>query len=376
MLHKEKFKKFFFAFVATSISFPIVFINKILFALCIATACGYRIDKKNEAYTRTLATLCIVMLYGTILAIFCGVEVSNIIKPIFSILILLLIIPIRKLDIHVDNILYISVNALLFLSIIYVICAYTSADPAANYFIILLNEYAGNDIVVRNYIDGESLVTITPLGGAPVLFVGYCIAVQRLIKEWKPFTIALIAAYLVVLLLNGSRGIIACVLVYSIFCFRNKLKKNIIYCAALALLMIFLALKILGTNLVSTEEESNLYKINLLASYFEQLDVLKFFFGSGIGNPFYNLQKNEFQSHSENNFLDMCRWVGVPLAILFYSKLICPTGTNCLRGAIDLDVFVCYLLICILSLSNPVLLNSNGYIITLWYWSKYRRNDS
>jgi hypothetical protein len=74
------------------------------------------------------------------------------------------------------------------------------------------------------------------------------------------------------------------------------------------------------------------------------------------------------KSYTELTPIDMCRYVGVPLTLVLYSALIMPLPglwRYTRRGG---AYFIAMLLYTALSMTNPVMFNSYGMLIIVWYW--------
>jgi hypothetical protein len=73
--------------------------------------------------------------------------------------------------------------------------------------------------------------------------------------------------------------------------------------------------------------------------------------------------------HTEVTALDLARYVGVPLATVVFLALIVPAfkGVRIIGPAgIHIVYFFIYLF---LAQTNPVLINSCGFLVVVWYWS-------
>ena len=130
---------------------------------------------------------------------------------------------------------------------------------------------------------------------------------------------------------------------------------------------------VLGDSLLfSADEESNSVKIGHFLSYLDDLGPLNGLFGQGLASYYYSSGSSALKAFTELTPIDMCRYVGIPLTLLLYAVLFVP-----MRGAARYarrhgGHTVAMLLFTALSMSNPVMFNSYGLLVVLWYWSSLR----
>jgi hypothetical protein len=75
-------------------------------------------------------------------------------------------------------------------------------------------------------------------------------------------------------------------------------------------------------------------------------------------------------AHTEITPLDMARYFGVVLATLLYFTIVFPTLRLKRYGGRNRIWLIAFLLYLVLSATNPVMFNSYGMLVVLWYWSK------
>lgn len=122
------------------------------------------------------------------------------------------------------------------------------------------------------------------------------------------------------------------------------------------------------TSVFSSDETSNSIKIGHFLSFLNIVDWKMLMFGDGLGSFFYTEGYQKFVSQTEITWMDSIRYVGLPLSLVLFSILLFPTRryVQSLQGASSRLIVFMYL---IMSLSNPVLFNSFGFLVILWYWS-------
>ena len=134
------------------------------------------------------------------------------------------------------------------------------------------------------------------------------------------------------------------------------------------------------TSFFSLEDRSNSVKIGHAISYFNQLNLKQAFLGDGLGSFYYtNYSPEEIRllAQTEVTFLDHCRYFGIPLSIVVWGSMVIPKCTGfstdwknwkIWKMKEELTILLIYF---IWAQLNPVLFNSFGLIIVLWYWNQW-----
>jgi hypothetical protein len=123
------------------------------------------------------------------------------------------------------------------------------------------------------------------------------------------------------------------------------------------------------TTVFSLGDVGNATKVGHAESFLEHLSPSTMLFGEGLASYYYSSGVNQTVAHTEVTPLDMARYFGLPLTVLLYVALLFPIlkrGAYSGKARTAVVIFVIYLGI---SLTNPVLFNSYGLIVVLWYWS-------
>jgi hypothetical protein len=174
------------------------------------------------------------------------------------------------------------------------------------------------------------------------------------------------------IVVSTSRGLIIGCLMASAYLVISRMRPSrqiISLCAGAALVIFLAAYLIAETRIFSATDQSNSIKIGHVVSFAEHMNFARFFLGDGLAATYFSVGINAVVPQTEITLLDMMRYFGMPLTALLYAALLfpvprasCYTGEN--RTAVVL--FSIYLLI---SLTNPVLFNSYGLVVVIWYWS-------
>lgn len=128
------------------------------------------------------------------------------------------------------------------------------------------------------------------------------------------------------------------------------------------------------TSVLSSSEQSNNIKLGHITSFFDAVDWAMLFFGRGLGSYFYTEGYAAVVSQTEITWMDSVRFVGLPLSLVLMGSILFPVRRiTALKKTIPQVIIV--VLYLIMSLSNPVLFNSFGFLVILWYWSVVMNNQ-
>ena len=122
--------------------------------------------------------------------------------------------------------------------------------------------------------------------------------------------------------------------------------------------------------LLSAEETSNAVKIGHFQSYFADLTLASVLVGRGLASYYYSTGSDAFLAHTEITPLDMARFVGVILTAALYLAILLPTLQWYRYGGRNRIWVIAFVLYLALSATNPVMFNSYGMLVVLWYWCK------
>ncbi|MFK0095476.1 hypothetical protein [Pseudomonas sp. NPDC090592] len=132
----------------------------------------------------------------------------------------------------------------------------------------------------------------------------------------------------------------------------------------------------LSTTMFSASETSNSIKLGHLLSFYQTLDVPTLLFGNGSGNYFFTEGYDRWVSQTEITWMDAIRFFGLPLSLLLATAILFPTGTLSLKTWDKISARTIIFVYLLMSFSNPVLFNSFGFIVVVWYWSVLLQYDS
>jgi hypothetical protein len=123
------------------------------------------------------------------------------------------------------------------------------------------------------------------------------------------------------------------------------------------------------TAIFSLAEAGNSIKVGHALSFVENLTAPKILFGEGLASYYFSIGRNAYLSHTEITLFDMFRYLGFPLTIVLYLALFFPSRVQKASNAASTSSFLITIYF-LISLTNPVLFNSYGLLIVVWYWTR------
>ncbi len=120
------------------------------------------------------------------------------------------------------------------------------------------------------------------------------------------------------------------------------------------------------TDFFNPYESSNAVKLGHIESYFDIVTIYNFIFGAGLGATYYSKGIMNNVSLTEITALDSIRYFGIILTIVLFYKILFPCEIN-KKNKIFFVIILVYI---INSLTNPMLFNTYGPFIVVWYWYK------
>jgi hypothetical protein len=290
-----------------------------------------------------------------------------------STLILQLIYFIRAHGIDMDQLAERSAYVLLACTLVFWMSILGSADfPLAGSIYDFFINYNFSAATDRNFFESGSTISLQ-LGTAPFLFVGLAVVGMRLFSPLRrSLDPVKLVAILTAILVSGLRALIAVSILYMAYLVLRVTRP--VYRWLLVLVMAALVWglwwAVLGdSQVLSAGEESNSVKIGHFNSFIHDMTVASALFGRGLASFYYSSGSGAFKAYTELTPIDMCRYFGIPLTLLLYGCLLMPVRDlgRCLRNGGSYIMAV--LLFVLMSMTNPVMFNSYGMLVILWYWS-------
>ncbi len=310
-------------------------------------------------------------MYGFMLAQFNHVDMPVAVQFFLATLILPLIYFIVACDIDMDKFavkgsyLLVACTAIFWISLLL---------PDLLFFQILnqlLIDYNMSSASEREFFEGEATFTLA-LSTAPFLFVGFCVVGMRLISinrrmlDW--FGLLLIFAAIVV---SGQRALIGVTLLYMAYLWLTVMRPRYRWLVLMVLVfaLIFMWTVLLADSQVFSKDEiSNQVKIGHLQSYLDDLSPVSLLFGKGLASYYYSSGSQGIKAFTELTLIDFFRYFGIPLTLVLYASLLLPLPNLYRLRRNNYGYSVAIVLYIVLSMTNPVMFNSYGLLVVLWYW--------
>jgi hypothetical protein len=361
------------AFMLVTVLVPATVANKILFVMLMSWTLRVMLLGRGRRPPLSMPAFCAVgiFLYGLLLCLPAHNDNALAIQFFLSTFVLLLIHFIEYFSIDMDRMAETCGRAILLATAVYWVLALNPDLPYGDQLLKWFDDASQSASSERDYLEDPTLTLA--LGSAPFLFVPWCIVVTRLFQKPRMVDIAWLLAYAVIIAVSGARGIVAVALVFlaiAAIWLTSPRTRMFVVIGLGAALAIGVPAVLSTTSLFSTDEVSNAAKIGHFKSFLDALDLRGALFGNGLGSYYYSSGSGYITPHTELTPVDLARYVGIPLAVAFYGLLLLPRNRlSAYRGAHFL-FFLGFGLYLVLSITNPVLINSYGMLAVLWYWTK------
>lgn len=250
-----------------------------------------------------------------------------------------------------------------------ILLMYPSSFVAASF----LSFYTGNDLGFYGVRDFGGLnIFMLHHRSSPFLIVPLCLFLGSYFEEKRLRNLIAFAIVAIAIVLSASRALMLLGLVATFFvCIASvsRMTRLLMLLFAGFILAICGYYLVFETDVFSLSETSNSIKIGHFISFLDNFNARILLVGEGLGSYYFSLGRAEYIAQTEITVLDSVRYFGLPLSIIVFTCLMFPMLHKTIRmhGLLSL-VFTLYFL---MSLTNPVLFNSFGFLVVLWYWADY-----
>jgi hypothetical protein len=347
---------------------PVFVFNKLIFLPLFFTSVYLLLTKPMN----TLAPFVVVgiFLYGFLLAILNEADADLARQMMFGSVALFLIYVIHNYDVDMARAVKVT-GAVLALTM----CSFSfllMALPGSAIGTLLLDYYTVNELGfygVRNF--GNLQMFMLHHRSSPFLLVPLSLFFLDYLKGKKAFSLFFVAVILGAIICSASRALMAMAVISLsalYFSHKNWSMRLLIIILAVPALGIFVGYLATETSMFSSDEQSNSIKIGHLFSFFKVIDWQMLLFGEGFGAYFYTEGYGAITSQTEITWMDSIRFIGLPLSIVLLVTLFFPVR-RVSRDSSSSSSRLIMILYVIMSMSNPVLFNSFGFLVILWHWS-------
>lgn len=242
----------------------------------------------------------------------------------------------------------------------------------------LLDFYNGNELGfygVRNF--GGLQMFMLHHRSSPFLLVPLSLFFMDFLNYKKTTALFFVVVILTAIVCSASRALMVMALVsLSVLYFSHKSwsMRVLIIVFTIPVLVFTLMYLVNETSIFSSGEKSNSIKIGHLISFLDVVDWKMIVFGNGLGAFFFTEGYGAVASQTEITWMDSIRFVGLPFTIILFFLLFFPVRNIPLDSVSASSRMIMFLYV-IMSMSNPVLFNSFGFLVVLWYWSVVMRGQ-
>lgn len=360
-----------YAFVLLTLLVPNSIANKIAFVWTIIASLVFTSVRALEQEVPTLAPFAVVGIfsYGYVLSLIGGGD-SLLARQFFlSVAVLFLVYPLVWWRIDVDRLVVVTGMVLAISTtaagLMVVLSPGTAIGTAA---VTYFTDYSMGAYGSRDFGAGEAVMVHA--GAAPFLFLTYSVLLHSFAGTRTLWKLVFLALLLLSLAATTSRALAGAALVSTLYFAVQRLRAELrIVALALAVAALLFGGYLIyqATDVLSSEEVSNSIKLGHLSSYLSSQTMWTLLFGEGLGAMYFSSGAGEVLAHTEITPMDMARYIGVPLVILLYGILLRPSS-QLRNDSAAKDALFLMLVYHVVALTNPVLLNSYGLLIVLWYW--------
>ena len=393
-------------YILLSMLIPLAGYNKILFVALLLIYGVYILiwkkEKKFEFLKTTLAPVFIILIfvYGFIRGAMNNAVMELAQQFLLVTGLFVLIYPIDEFDINMNAILKIVAKIYIVFFMIYVIYAMNVMEfqiPASvNHIAHSLDSRLlraigdtlhelGSGLMTRRAFFGEkgSGMQIY-LGSTPFMLVLTDILFIDFLRNKKWPDLVLVVLALMLTFTTGSRTLM--LLVPASLCVFLWLaldrKKQLIVAGVIGIAGIAILIYLFNfSTFFSMEERSNFVKVGHMISYFKQLEMKNALLGEGLATIYYSAGTGYELAHTEITIMDHFRYFGIPLGTMIWIMMLVPKVS---KKSLDWrnwkiwqmkEEAVVLLLYFVFAQTNPVLFNSYGLVVVLWYWNILFKNN-
>ena len=385
-IKKSKFFHFptilFSLFAVATLLVPKAPMNKWLFVMLYVGFILDKISSRRPQLTLMPAFLIVftIFVYGFTLSLVGNSEKEIVIQYFLSIFILPLVYYIERYNIDIERVVIFSGIILLIGTGIFFMCSLWPTNPLSRIVLTIFESYsyAGIDFRVQKFLNAEinkeTTLKTYMLGTTPFLFLPWSIIVIRLIQSFRIIDVVLLFFFGWVILFSGSRALVAISVLFLLFVIQDSFssyRRILVIVASGIFLYVCINYLLNDTIMLSSSEGSNQGKIGHITSFINDLTWSSAFFGRGLACYYFSSGSGAFQSYTEITPMDMMRYFGIPLMILLYLCILFPSSRFA-SYAKNKNRVIAMIMYIFMSATNPVMFNSFGMLVVLYYWTKLR----
>lgn len=363
-----------FFYCLSTVLVPIFVLNKLFFIPLFLMAVYVLLTRP----LRTIAPIIVVsiFLYGFLLGLVGDTDTDFSRQMLLGAVSLFLIYSIAEFRVDMGSIVK-SVGAIFAL----IMCMFSfilMVEPGSFLAVTLLDFYNANELGyygLRNF--GGLDMFMLHHRSSPFMLLPLSLFFIDFLKSKRLHSLFFMIVIMVAIVSSASRGlmVMGMISMFVLYFYNQSWAVRLLVLSALVpAVSLVVGYLVAETSVFSSDEASNSIKIGHFLSFLNVVDWKMLVFGNGLGSFFYTEGYQRLVSQTEITWMDSIRYVGLPLSILLFSILLFPTRryVPSVQGSSSRLIIFMYL---IMSLSNPVLFNSFGFLVILWYWSVVLKNQ-
>lgn len=362
-----------FFYCLSTVLLPVFVLNKLFFVPLFLMAVYVFISRPIKTIAPVVVFL--IFLYGFLLGLLGGADADFSRQMILGAVSLFLIYSI--VEFKVDMALIVKAVGAIFALIMCVFSFMLMVEPGSSLSVMLLDFYNANELGyygLRSF--GGLDMFMLHHRSSPFLLLPLSLFFLDFLQVKRFWSLFFVVVILMAIIWSASRGLIVMAAVSMlVLCFYNKnwSARLLMLCALVPVIILGVGYLLTETSMFSSDEQSNNIKIGHIISFLNVADWKMLVFGNGLGTYYYTEGYGELAAQTEITWMDSVRYVGLPLSLLLFSVLLFPNRKYLasVQGSSSRLIMFMYLL---MSLSNPVLFNSFGFLVILWYWSVVIKN--
>lgn len=363
-----------FFYCLSTVLVPIFVLNKLFFIPLFLMAVYVLLTRP----LRTIAPIIVVsiFLYGFLLGLVGDTDTDFSRQMLLGAVSLFLIYSIAEFRVDMGSIVK-SVGAIFAL----IMCMFSfilMVEPGSFLAVTLLDFYNANELGyygLRNF--GGLDMFMLHHRSSPFMLLPLSLFFIDFLKSKRLHSLFFMIVIMVAIVSSASRGlmVMGMISMFVLYFYNQSWAVRLLVLSALVpAVSLVVGYLVAETSVFSSDEASNSIKIGHFLSFLNVVDWKMLVFGNGLGSFFYTEGYQRLVSQTEITWMDSIRYVGLPLSILLFSILLFATRryVPSVQGSSSRLIIFMYL---IMSLSNPVLFNSFGFLVILWYWSVVLKNQ-
>ncbi|WLI36450.1 hypothetical protein [Pseudomonas sp. FP818] len=362
-----------FFYCLSTVLLPVFVLNKLFFVPLFLMAVYVFISRPIKTIAPVVVFL--IFLYGFLLGLLGGADADFSRQMILGAVSLFLIYSI--VEFKVDMALIVKAVGAIFALIMCVFSFMLMVEPGSSLSVMLLDFYNANELGyygLRSF--GGLDMFMLHHRSSPFLLLPLSLFFLDFLQVKRFWSLFFVVVILMAIIWSASRGLIVMAAVSMLVLYfynKNWSARLLMLCALVPVIILGVGYLLTETSMFSSDEQSNNIKIGHVISFLNVADWKMLVFGNGLGTYYYTEGYGELAAQTEITWMDSVRYVGLPLSLLLFSVLLFPNRKYLasVQGSSSRLIMFMYLL---MSLSNPVLFNSFGFLVILWYWSVVIKN--